>query len=70
MYWIKGICELKRRDNMGKEEAKRRIQKELDFAKYESENERNSEDIKTAYDYKHDAFETALQIIEEEVATN
>jgi len=51
---------------MGKEEAKRRIQTELDFAVAESINERNSEDIKTAYDYKRDAFETALQIIDEE----
>jgi hypothetical protein len=52
---------------MGKEEAKRRIQVELDFAIDESKNERNSEDIKTAYDYKRDALETTLQIIEEEI---
>ena len=53
---------------MSKEEAKKRIQVVLDFAIYESKNERNSEDIKTAYNYKRDAFETALKIIEEEIA--
>jgi len=55
---------------MGKEEAKKRIQTELGIAIAESKNKRNSEGIKTAYDYKRDAYETALQIIEEEVATD
>ena len=52
---------------MGKEEAKERIQTELDFAIAESKNKRNSEDIKMAYDYKRDAYEIALQIIEKEI---
>jgi len=48
------------------EEIKRRIREERDFAIHESKNEKNSDDIKTAYDYKRDAFETALWIIDVE----
>ena len=48
------------------EEIKRRIRKEQDFSIQESKNEKNSEDIKAAYDYKRDAYEIVLRIIDEE----